>query len=129
MSEFLGYLERLKARPNPDELSESERAYLAQHFDPFSGEVIIDGTSIRWDYLDEVEAVKAARAAGPSGWLVRAVMGDDRYHVGLYYGKQEAVLPNVSLAIARYVVQTVAFYAPHPVRYKGIEGLSPIANA
>jgi hypothetical protein len=34
----------------------------------------------------------------------------------------------VPLNVARHIVQEIAFHAPNPVRYKGIEGLSPVTN-
>jgi hypothetical protein len=128
MSEFLGYLQRLKAPPDPDSISAAEKSSLIRHFDPHAADVFVDGVPWDWRNIDEVECVKAARERGPSGWLVKQMLGDDRYHVGMYSGAQEAVVINVSLNVARYIVQTVAYYAPNPVRYKGIEGLSPIAN-
>ena len=129
MSDFHGYLERLKAPPDPTALSAPERSALADRFDARAAELFVEGQPIDWHGVEEVEVVRAARSRGPAGWLVRQKMGDDRYHVGVYYGAHEAVLINVSLESARYVVQTVAYYAPNPVRYRGIEGLSPIANA
>jgi hypothetical protein len=129
MSDFLGYLQRLKVRPNPDDLTPTEQKYLNAHFDPHAAEVEIDGQIIDWNQIDEIEVVQAARMSGAAGWLVRQIYGEDRYHVGLYYAHIEAVLPNVSFNTARFVVQTIAFYAPQPIRYKGVEGLAPIANA
>lgn len=128
MSEFRGYLVRLNARPDFDALTPGEQHQLNAHFDPFAGEVNIDGVMIRWDYIEAVEVVEAARAQGPSGWLVRQLMGGKHYHVGIYYGRQEAVLSNVTYDIAAYIVKTVAFHAPNPVRYSGIEGITAIAH-
>lgn len=129
MSEFLGYLQRLNVRPDPEALSPVERNALQANFDAYAGEVVVNGQPINWSKIEEVEVVKAARAAGPAGWLVKQMYGEDRFHVGIYFGPEEAVLTNISLKAAEYVVRTIAFYAPHPVRYKGIEGLSPIAFA
>ena len=129
MSDFHGYLQRLKAPPDIQALSPSERSSLERHFDPHAADLYVDGTPINWHNVDEVECVKAARERGPSGWLVRQMLGEDRYHVGIYYGPHEAVIINISLNAARYVVETVAYYAPNPVRYKGLEGLAAIANA
>lgn len=121
------FLQRIKNRPNPDTLSPSESRYVRESFDPTSTDVLISGETIEWTEIDEVEVVISPRAGGPAGWLVRHfVHGTDRYHVGIYYGRNEAILPNVTLDVARYVVQCVAFFAPLPIRYKGPEGLSPV---
>jgi hypothetical protein len=128
MSEFLGYLQRLKVRPDEDDLTQGEIRYLKGHFDPNAAEVTVDGVPINWTHIDEVEVVKAARERGPMGWMVKQMMGEDRYHVGIYYGAHEAVLINVPLKTAEHVVRTIAFYAPQPIRYSGIEGLSPLAS-
>jgi hypothetical protein len=96
------------------------------HFDAYAGEVVINGQAVAWADIEEIEVAKAARTGGPAGWIVRyLVHGNERYHVGLYFGGEEAILPNVTLNVARFVVQSVAFYAPQPVRYTGTEGLSP----
>lgn len=126
---LLMILKRSNARPDPDTLSAAEARTITEAFDVYAGEVLYYGQSLRWDTLEEVNVVKAARYGGLAGWLVRfLVHGDDRYHVGLYAGGQEYVMPNVSLNTARYVVQTIAYYAPQPVRYEGIEGLSPLVE-
>ncbi len=123
-------LKRSNARPEPDTLTAAEARTIAEAFDVYAGEVLFYGQSLRWDTLAEVNVVKAARYSGLAGWLVRyLVHGDDRYHIGLYAGEQEYVLPNVSLNTARYVVQTIAYYAPLPVLYEGVEGLSPLVEA
>jgi hypothetical protein len=56
-------------------------------------------------------------------------MGGERYHVGIYYGGLEAVLTNLTLNAARHIVQTIAFYAPQPVKYTGPDGLSPLVES
>jgi hypothetical protein len=120
------YLQRLKAQPHLDDLKPDEVRSISSHFDPYAGEVIIDGEAIRWNEIEEIEVVLAPRATRAAGWFVRnLVHGSQRYHVGLYFGHNEAVLPNVTLNVARYVVQCVAYYSPLPVRYKGPDGLSP----
>lgn len=125
------YLRRLKARPELDDLTPAEARYLHEHFDAYAGEVIIHGQEpVGWDQIETIEVVKSPRARGPAGWIVRHLIhGDERYHVGLYFGRQEIVLPNVSLNVARFIVQSVAFYAPAPVRYMGPDGLSPVTAA
>lgn len=121
-----GTLQRLKVRPDADALSKEDRNHVNQHFDPYASEVVVNGETIDWRDIDEIEVAKAARANGPSGWFVRAMYGDERYHVGIYYGDYEAVLLNLSLKAAEYVVQSIAFYAPQAIRYSGIEGLTPL---
>lgn len=126
MANFLGYLMRLKVRPDENKLTDAERNHLRQHFDPYAGEVVINGETIDWRTIDEVEVAKAARTRGPSGWFVKGIYGGDRYHVGVYYGAYEAVLLNVTLNSAEYVVRMIAYYAPQRIRYSGVEGLSPL---
>jgi hypothetical protein len=120
------YLERITYRPNMDALSDREKRYVQRHYDYTSTEVIVHGNAVPWDVIDSVEVVVAARAAGPSGWLVRRLVGSDRYHVGLYFGRQELVLPNVSLALAKYIVEVLAYHAPYPVQYTGPDDLVPL---
>lgn len=121
------YLQRTKARPNVDDLLAGEARFVYEHFDAYAGEVLVDGQAVGWNEIQEIEVVASPRAAGPAGWIVRhLVHGDERYHVGLYFGRQEAVVPNVTLNIARYIAQCVAYYAPLPVRYVGPEGLVPV---
>lgn len=129
MSELLGYLKRLKVRPDADDLTEGERRYLNEHFDARAAEVIVNGEPLSWQEIDEVEVVRAARMGGPAGWMVRFMYGQDRYHVGIYFGRNEIVLPNISLKAATHVVQTIAFYAPNPIRYRGLEGISAIEES
>lgn len=125
----MAYLQRLNVPPSLDDLTEAEARTIQEQFDPYAGEVIVNGQTIPWDWINEVEVVKSARAAGPAGWIVRHVVhGDERYHVGLYYGQMEAVLSNISLNLARYVVQTIAYYAPSPVIYTGPRGLTPVSE-
>ena len=126
----MAYLARLKARPNDDVLSAADLRHLQAHFQPSSAEVEIGGRVIEWTRIEAIEVAKAARAAGPAGWLVRKlVYGEDRYHVGLYWGDDEAVLPNLSLAAARYVVEMIAYYSPTPVRYNGPQDLAPLVDS
>lgn len=127
MSEFRGYLERLQAPPAPDDLSGAEQRYVNEHFEAHAAEVYINGAALDWDRVDAVEVVAAARVAGPSGWLLKQLIGTDRYHLGIYAGKQEQILTNIPLTVAQFIVQTIAYHAPNPVRYSGVEGLAPIA--
>jgi len=124
------YLQRIKARPSPDDLTPGEARYVQTVFDPYAGEVLMDEQVVAWNEIEEIEVATAARAIGPAGWVVRhLVHGNERYHVGLYFGRQEAIVPNVTLKVAGYIVQCVAFYAPLPVRYSGPDGLSPLVDA
>ncbi|MEZ4668722.1 MAG: hypothetical protein R3E39_12490 [Anaerolineae bacterium] len=123
------FLQRIKNQPNPESLSAAESRYVREMFDPGSREVVVNGEVIEWTEIDEVEVALSPRAAGPAGLFVRYfVHAEDRYHVGIYFGRSEAILPNVTLAVAKYVVQCIAFYAPLPIRYKGPEGLSPVVR-
>lgn len=120
---------RLKVKPDESKLTNAERNHLQQHFDPYAGEVVINGEPIDWRVIEEVEVAKAARSIGPAGWFVKALYGEERYHVGVYYGAYEAVLLNLTLNSAEFVVRTIAYYAPHQIRYSGIEGLSPLEQS
>lgn len=123
------FLQRLTQRPSLDDLTERESQIVQAHFDIHEEEVFVEGAPVVWDQIDEVEVVQAARVSGIMGLLTRQLVGVDRYHVGIYFSKHyESVVPNVSLNIARHIVQEIAFHAPNPVRYKGVEGLSPIVN-
>lgn len=121
------YLQRLDSRPTDHDLSEREREHLAKHFDAYGAEVWIDGAGVRWEHIEEIEVAVAARARGPSGWIVkRLVVGGERYHVGVYFGYSEAVLPNLTLNAARYVVQTMAYYAPNRIKFTGPDDITPL---
>jgi hypothetical protein len=123
------YLQRIKARPSLEDLTPGEARFVQQSFDPCAGEVLVDGYALAWNEIEEVEVALSPRAAGPAGWLVRHVVhGNERYHVGLYSGRDEAIIPNVTLNVARYIVQCVAFFAPGVVRYTGPDGLVPVVN-
>lgn len=123
------YLQRINYLPKSDDLSEREREYLRQHFDAYGAEALVNGQPVQWTRVEEVEVAVAARSRGPSGWLVKnLVMGGDRYHVAWYSGYSEFVLPNVTLAIAKFLVLTTAYYAPGPVAYKGPEDIAPLTE-
>ncbi len=117
------FLQRINFRPNMDALNDRQRHYLQRHFDYSSTTVTVHNTPMGWEVIEEVEVVPAARVSGAAGWLTRRLIGSDRYHVGIYYGRREAVLANISLGMAKYVVQVIAYHAPQPVRYKGPETL------
>lgn len=118
---------RMQNRPKLSELSESEQRYLEAHFSANQTELQIDDEFVQLHHIDSVEVATAARA-GASGWLVKRLFfsGQDRYHVGIFSGRHEAVLPNVSYNVARYVVQTIAYFIRTRVQYTGPEGLVPL---
>ncbi|MFW5691958.1 MAG: hypothetical protein ACOCX3_01260 [Chloroflexota bacterium] len=121
----MAYLQRINHRPSLSNLSPEEEGHLARHFDAYGAELIVDDQAVRWEHIEEVEVVVAPHVSGPAGWFVKRFLlkNQERYHVGIYFGAQEAVLPNITWESARYVVETVAFYAPQPVRYTGPEDL------
>jgi hypothetical protein len=123
------YLQRLYERPQADDLTEREIKFVQEYFAIHDIEVFVESTPVIWAHIDEVEVVKAPHVRGFMGLLARQMVGDDRYHVGIYFSRHyEAVLPNVSFNVARHIVQEIAFHAPNPVRYKGIDGLSPVGD-
>jgi hypothetical protein len=124
------YLQRIDSRPTLAELRDDEQGFLQHHVDAYGAEMVIDGQVIRWEHLDKVEVVVAPRAAGIAGWFVKQffLRGETRYHLGIYYGSHEAVLPNITWDVARYVLQTIAYYASQPVIYEGPEDLVPISE-
>lgn len=125
----MAYLQRGKVRPNPDELTPAEVRYMQQHFEPYTTKLVVDGDTLIWNEIEEIEVVAAPRASGPAGWIVRNLIhGDERYHVGIYFGRNEAVLPNVTLNVARYIVESIAYFAPLPIRFKGPDGLVPVTE-
>jgi len=117
--------------PREDDLSAADISFLQQHFETTNREVVVDGNAIDWEKIDEIEVVVAARDPGPTGWLIKRLYygGMDRYHVGIYSGRYELVLPNLSLAAATYVVRTIAYYARNRIRYTGPDGLAATAEA
>ncbi|MBC8098655.1 MAG: hypothetical protein H7Y11_04380 [Armatimonadetes bacterium] len=116
----MAYLQRINYRPNTDNLNDAEKNYLAQHFEAYGAEIVINGQPIAWQLIDTVEVAKAARASGVSGWIVKKlVMGGDRYHVGIYCGRDEAVLINVTLNVAQYILKNIAYYGGQSITYTG----------
>ncbi len=118
------YIQRINHRP-VSTMTPEEEQQLANHFDAYGSEAVIYGQVIPWHVIEEVEVVVAPHAAGLAGWLVKTLMkaSGERYHVGLYFGAQEAVLPNITWEQARYVVSHIAYYAPNRVQYTGPEDL------
>lgn len=119
------YLLRMNLRPRLEDLPENQQAHLSTHFDVNNFEVNIDGEVIDWRNVDSVEVAKAARVIGPAGWIVRRLYGGERYHVAVYFGRKEAVLPNLPLEAAQYVVRAIGHYAPKQIRYTGPDGIAP----
>ncbi len=117
--------------PREDQLSADDRRSLQAHFAPTNFQVVVDGDGIEWGKIEEVEVVKAARERSPAGWIVRNLVfgGRERYHVGIYAGPAELVLINLTLEAARYVVQTIAYYAHNRIKYSGPDGLSATSEA
>lgn len=123
------YLQRINYRPNTDALSDKERDSLAIKFDVGSTDVIINGDTIRWEMIEEIEVAVAARSRGLAGWFVKNwVMGGDRYHVAFYFGREEAVLINLTLAAAQYVVSTAAYHLTKRVTYTGPDGIAALSE-
>lgn len=125
------YMLPMSTRPREDRLSEADVRSLKSHFDVTNYEVVVDGQGIEWPKIDEVEVVAAARQRSPAGWIVRHLIfgGHDRYHVGIYSGRNELVLPNLTVEAARYVVQNIAYYARERIKYNGPDELTPTVEA
>lgn len=122
------YLQRINYRPSAGTLSPHEEMYLANHFDAYGAETVIEGQVIPWTMIEAVEVVVAPHALGLAGWLVKTFVqrGEDRYHVGVYFDSREAVLPNITWKQAKFVVESIAFYAPNPVKFTGPDNLVPL---
>lgn len=122
-------LERSKSAPRLEDLAESERRAIERRFDAHPAELTVDGQVIPWNHINEVEIAKAARQRTLAGWLVRNIVyAEERYHVGIYFGAQEAILPNLPLKAAQFVAQSIAYYMQSPIRYAGVEGLVPVVE-
>lgn len=124
------YLQRIDYRPSLENLSVADQQTLQKIFDAYGAEMLVYGDAIRWEHIDEVEVVIAPHATGLAGWIVKKFIfkNQERYHVGVYYGSHEAVLPNVTWDVARYVVEMVAYYAPQSVQYKGPDDLVKLSE-
>jgi len=122
-------LARVERRPDMDALTDEDRRTLDKRFDANAWEINIDGRRAEWGAIDEVEVAKAARERGPAGWFVKKIIyAGERYHIGIYFGSEELVLTNVTLEAARFVVQTIAYYANNVIRYKGLDGLVAVTG-
>ncbi len=125
----MAYLSRINYLPKTDTLSERETQSVLQHFEAHSTEVVIHGISIPWNKITEIEVAQAARSGGVGGWVVKhVVMGGERYHVGVYAGDYEAVLTNMTWNAMRFVMQTLAYYAPRAIKYTGPDGVIPLST-
>jgi len=124
------HLQRIDYRPTAEGLRHDEERFLQEHFEAYGAEMLVSGDVVRWEHIDEVEVVPAPRIAGLAGWLVKLLFlkNEQRYHLGIYYGAREAILPNITWNTAQYVLLNVAYYAPNPIEYKGPEDLVPIAE-
>jgi hypothetical protein len=117
--------------PREDRLSAGDLRALQSHFEVTNYEVVVDGQGIDWSKIDEVEVVAAARQRSPAGWIVRNLIfgGSERYHLGIYSGRNELVLTNLTLEAARYAVQMIAYYARQRIKYNGPDGLTATIEA
>lgn len=124
-------LQRRRDYPGTSRLSPADLRHVEEHFSTYGGEFQIDGDIIAWNALEEVEIARAPGISGLVGGLVKRFVhgGDDRYHLALYYGFREAVLHDISLEEARYILENVAYYAPHPIRYYGPDGIIPTVHS
>ena len=110
-------------------MSSAETRFIHNRFVELAGEVLVNKHPIAWIDIDGLEVVKAPRVGGIAGLVVRHfVHGSQRYHIGIYFGGGEVVLPNVTFNTAKYIVQSIAFYAPGPIAYTGLDGLSPVID-
>lgn len=124
------YLQRINYRPTMANMNKTDERFLTNHFDAYGEEMVMSGEPIRWDIIEEVEVVVAPRASGAAGWIVKRFFlnNEVRYHVGVYFGHREAVMPNITWDVAKYIVESIAYYAPKRVRYSGPDNLVPITE-
>lgn len=121
----MSYLPQLTHRPQIESLSEKDAAYIRKHFDANNAFLTVNRREIELHHIDEVEVAVAARQKSPAGWFVSKILfgGDERFHVGIYFGRAEEVLPNINRTLAEYIVRNIAFYARHNIQYKGPEDI------
>jgi hypothetical protein len=123
------YLMRMNVRPDERNLSSGELAEMNRNFNMYAAEVLIHGEPVSWSEIEEVELVTAPTVGGPSSWLLGLFVNtDERYHLGIYLHRDEAVLANISKRQVLYALNAIAYYAPRPVRYKGPEGFVPLTS-
>lgn len=124
------YLLPASHAPSENELTDADKKFLSEHFQPASYELVVDDKGIDWNKIDSIEVVTAPRAAGPAGWFVKNMLynGQDRYHVAVYSGRYELVLPNLSYAAVKYVIRMIAYFARQRIPYSGPDGLTATAE-
>lgn len=124
------YLLRPLSKPRLEGLSPADQRIIEQHFDANSVEINIDGQFLEYGRIDSIEVAPAARTRNPAGWFVRNIIfsGQERFHVGIYYGHHELVMINLSRAAVQYVTGVIAFYARNRVKYTGPEDIIPIGD-
>lgn len=125
----MSYLMRINVRPDETKLPERERRQMTREFDTYAGEVRIHGQVVGWDEITEVELVTAPTTGGFSAAILGFFVNTtDRFHLGIYLGRDEAVLANITEKQALYALQAIAYYAPQPVRFVGPDGLVPLVD-
>jgi hypothetical protein len=124
------YIQRINYRPSLEELKPKDQRFLEEHFDAYGAELYFEGETVRWEHIEEVEVAAAPRLAGPAGWVVKMffLRNEQRYHLGIFYGSKEIVLPNITWDVAGYVLKNIAYYTSQPVEYKGPEGLVDLSE-
>lgn len=119
------YLQRINYAPAWDTLTDTEFKHLQRFFKPTGQELIIFDQVLHWEHIDEVEVVVAPHIKGLAGWITKRLFysNEERYHVGIYFGSGEAILPNITWNTARFVLENIAFYTKKSVVYRGPEDL------
>lgn len=125
------YLTRISKAPSTDHLSQDDLLFIDKNFDVTPQEVTLKGVSVAWDNVNEIEVAKAARSSSPAGWFVRKIVynGAERYHIAIYFGRNETVLPNITLPIVQHILQTIAYYAPKRIAYTGAADITQTTEA
>lgn len=123
------YLQRLDHRP-VSHMTDEEARSLLNRFDASGSDAVIGGQVVPWRVIEAVEVVVAPHASGVGGWFVKHVLqkGVERYHIGVYFGRQEAVLPNLTWEQVRFVLEHIAYHATNRVTYTGPEDLVPLTE-
>lgn len=123
------YLAHVRELPSLDHMTDEEKQQVDKRFDANDFELNFDGNAVEWGLIEEIEIVQAARQNSPAGWLVKNLLfRGERYHIGIYFGREEMILTNITEEIARFIAQTIAYYTRQEVRYKGVEDVAPLAD-
>lgn len=124
------YLLRPLSKPRLEGLSPADQKVIAPRFEANSVEFNIDGEFLEYSRIDTIEVAVAARTRNPAGWFVKNIVygGDDRYHVGIYSGRHELVLTNLTRDVVQYVTGVIAFYARNRITYEGPEDIVPTGD-